>query len=115
MMFADGLKLYLHFPSKPALPVSQEFHQSINTLSSTTNSWSLKFAISKCVHLRFSYVFDTEAVESYLLDGNVIRLLLFHYNLGITNIIQLRFHHCIWAFVFGAGGIATSLLKYIMA
>ena len=53
MMFADDLKLYFHHSADTSNPASFDLQHNINTLSSVADSWGLKFAPGKCVHMRF--------------------------------------------------------------
>ncbi|KAK4301513.1 hypothetical protein Pmani_015650 [Petrolisthes manimaculis] len=53
MIFADDLKLHIQFSMKSPDQLFQDLQTNIDTLSTTTSSWGLKFAPNKCVHLRF--------------------------------------------------------------
>ena len=111
MMFADDLKLYLQHPTDPSSPVSNDLQHNINTLASTASSWGLKFAPSKCVHIRFKRGHDEACGPLYHLNGVPLNRTSSHKDLGVLVDSKLRFHPHIRQTVAAAGGIASNFLK----
>ena len=113
-MFADDMKLYLHFNKCSSNPAqfSDVVQRDINILSQTATSWGLKFAPGKSVHLQFarSRSQDNE-VSTYYLDDLPIQKSKYHKDLGVTVETNLKYHKHISGIVGKAGGVASSLLR----
>ena len=111
-VFADDLKIYLKHPRTSFQHISDQLQRDKDTLSEVSSSWGLKFAPSKCVHLRFRRGVVQEAGgDSYQLGGEVPSTVSSHRDLGVHEDTKLMFHPHILKTVAMAGGVAANILK----
>lgn len=111
-MFADDLKLYMHKPNKMSeMGACRELQDDIDVLFDVSSSWGLKFAPSKCVHLRFKRGSAEDEGALYRLGNATITRVASHKDLGVVVDEDLRFHTHIRQIAGKAGGVASNLLK----
>jgi len=94
-MFADDVKLYLELDNVDCQAGLAEGQSNIDKLVGTGEEWGLSMNVSKCVCMRFSRRgtrVSSNTLSPYTINGQNIRHVESHKDLGVTIDKSLKFH-----------------------
>jgi len=117
-VFADDLKLYLHFSRCSLADVERSvavMQGDLDGVNAVASSWNLRLNPDKCVAMRFFRgSFDWSQLGDsavYSIDGIPLEFVQSHKDLGVLVDTGLRFHLHIRAVVGQASGLANNMLR----
>ena len=113
-IFADNLKIYMKICDGAALDYDDKVQQcqsDISLLNRTSKSWGLNLNKEKCAVIRFQRKYHNLPSPSYHIDGERIRTVDSHTDLGVTVDSTLKFHIHVSNTAQKAGGLAQNILK----
>ena len=89
--------------------------RDIDQICEVAGSWGLKLNAEKCVVLRFQRGFvtwnDVDSLSRYNINGELIKIVNSHKNLGVTVNTSLRFHIHIRQIVNKVAALSSNFLK----
>ena len=113
-IFADDLKIYLKLcdPNRTNLMINvQQCQADITRLNQTAESWGLHLNKDKCVAMRFQRGYHHLPTPSYHIDGDEIKTVDSHMDLGVMVDSDLKFHLHILSTAQKAGGLAQNIIR----
>ena len=111
--FADDLKLCVSHPRVTDSLVNSQLQNDLDLLVERSQSWNLRLNPSKCVVIRFgSRVRAADGVNSgYRLNGEPLKLVKSHRDLGVWVDSSLKFHTHVTEVVRKSSGLANQILR----
>ena len=111
--FADDLKLYVSYPRDNDSVANSQLQEDLNLLVERSRSWNLRLNPSKCVVIRFGsrQRIDDRIDSGYRLDGETLKLVKSHRDLGLVVDDSLKFHAHVSEIVRKSSGLANQILR----
>ena len=110
--FADDLKLFVSHPRDETSQSNSQLQDDLDLLVALSRSWNLKLNPSKCAVIKFGSRSTADDVNSgYSLEGEPLKLVKSHRDLGVIVDSSLKFHTHVSTVVRKASGLANQLLR----